>query len=286
MSVNRRKFIKLTGLGMGGLLLAPQGALASEAGAGETQASMLYDTTECVGCRACQNACRSWNGTTIEQDPSGLYDAPMDLSGDTWTVIQLHEGDGARSFVKHQCMHCLNPACVSVCPVAALEKTPEGPVVYDATTCIGCRYCMTACPFGIPRYEWDEALPLIVKCTFCADRLTDGLEPACAAACPTGALIFGRRGEMLATAEGRLQDSPEKYVDRVYGKEEAGGTSVLYLSHVPFEDLGFPTLSSQALPDLTWPYLLSAPGVFFGVGGLMTAIYWITKRRVAAQEEG
>jgi formate dehydrogenase iron-sulfur subunit len=209
----------------------------------------------------------------------------MDLSGDTWTLIQLYEGEGERSFVKHQCMHCIEPACVSVCIVGALRKTEEGPVVYDAHKCIGCRYCMAACPFEIPRYEWDEQLPLIQKCTFCDDRLADGLGPACAEACPTGALIWGRRGEMLIEAEARLQENPGKYVQKIYGEDEVGGTSVLYLSHVPFENLDLPPLSSQAIPDLTWPYMLAAPWVFVSVGAIMGASYLITKRRQKGEEE-
>jgi len=183
-------------------------------------------------------------------------------------------------------MHCLHPACVSVCPVQALQKSDAGPVIYESERCLGCRYCMMACPFRVPRYQWEKTLPLIRKCTFCADRLEQGLGPACAEACPTGALIYGQRGALLEAAEARLRDKPERYVQQVYGKEQAGGTSVLYLSHVPFDKLGFPALTSQALPKLTERAMLAVPGIIVGVGGLMSGIYWFTKRRVAMRQEG
>jgi formate dehydrogenase beta subunit len=279
--MNRRDFLKLTGVGVGGALVVPESVLASSGGgdAGH-HVAMLYDTTKCIGCNACSNACRSWNQTTVEKDPSGLYDAPRELSGDTWTIIQLYQGEGEHAFVKHQCMHCIHPACASACPVQALHKTEKGPVIYDPSRCIGCRYCMVACPFNIPRFEWDEVLPRIVKCTFCNDRLEEGLGPNCAEACPTGALIWGRRDELLAEAEARLAANPDRYVNHIYGKDDAGGTSVLYLSHVPFEKLGFPEPDSESIPELSEKVAIyGTPSALLGVAGLLTGVYWITKRR-------
>ena len=266
MSLNRRQFIKLAGLGMGGILLSPGGVKASGGTKARNQVSILYDPTKCVGCRACQNACKGWNGNPAEPDPTGLYDAPMELSADTWTLIQLYEGNGERSFVKLQCMHCLEPACVSACPVHALEKADEGPVTYNPTRCIGCRYCMVACPFGVPRFEWDEVIPAVAKCTFCNDRLAVGDGPACAEVCPTGALIWGKRGELLTEAKGRIADSPGKYENRVYGEDDVGGTSVLYLSHVSFENQGFPELGSEQSQNsaIGWGLSFSPP---FSLGG-------------------
>ena len=280
MSLNRRKFIKLAGLGLGGALLAPQVVLASGEVDAENGVAMLYDTTKCIGCRACQNACKGWNGNPAERDSTGLYDAPMELSADTWTLIQLYEGNGERSFVKLQCMHCLEPACVSACPVHALEKTDEGPVTYNPTRCIGCRYCMVACPFGVPRFEWEEVLPQVAKCTFCNDRLAVGSGPACAEACPTGALIWGRRGELLTEAKGRIADSPGKYEDHVYGEDDVGGTSVLYLSHVAFENLGFPELGSEPVPELNnrmAPFIL--PTIFVGGLAVLASAHYMTGKR-------
>lgn len=281
MPVNRKEFLKLAGLGLGGALLVPGSAAASsgdhDAG---NDVAMLYDTTLCVGCRACQTACRDWNNTQVIKDPSGIYDAPIELSADTWTLIQLYQQDGESSFVKHQCMHCLDPACASACPVQALHKTENGPVVYDASHCIGCRYCMVACPFRIPRFEWDEVIPVIAKCTFCSDRLRDGLGPNCAEACPTGALVWGTRDELLAEAEGRLSAKPDDYVGHIYGKDDAGGTSVLYLSHVPFENLGLPELGDKPVPELSeslGSYII--PGILVGGPLILAGIRYIAQQR-------
>ena len=286
MSLNRRQFIRLAGLGMGGLLLAPQDALASEEPDSENAFAMLYDTTRCIGCRACQTACREWNGTPDELDPSGLYDAPLELSADTWTLIQRYDGEDAQSYVKHQCMHCLHPACVSVCPVGALQKTDEGPVTYDPKRCIGCRYCMVACPFQIPRFSWDETFSVVAKCTFCNDRLAVGDGPACVEACPADALTWGRRGDLLAEAERRMAEHPDRYVDKIYGQFDAGGTSALYLSHVGFENLGFPDIGEEPVPELsekTSDILL--PSLVAGVPIALAGLYYLVAKRQPGHEE-
>ena len=155
--------------------------------------------------------------------------------------------------MKRQCMHCVDPACVSGCPVQALQKGPNGAVTYDAKRCIGCRYCMYTCQFHVPRFEWDKAqLPVIAKCTLCNDRLTQGIGgPACAERCPTGALVWGKRGDLLADAEGRIQAEPGRYVDHIYGKEDVGGTGVMYLSAVPFENLGLDDMGTDPAPKLS-----------------------------------
>jgi len=281
MSINRRQFLKITGLGVGGALLGVETSLASGGGgdAGD-HIAMLYDATKCVGCHACTSACRDWNRTTPELDASGLYDAPQDLSADTWTLIQLYQGEGEHSFVKRQCMHCIDPACVSACPVTALQKLDNGAVVYDRKRCIGCRYCMIACPFHIPRFEWDKVIPVITKCTLCHDRLDFGRGPSCAEACPAGALVWGHRDELLAEAESRLAANPGSYVDGIYGKDEVGGTSVLYLSGVPFEKLGFPELETKALPELSEGMgTVILPGLIFGGPLVLAGINYLSKRQ-------
>ncbi len=278
-TINRRSFLKLAGAGMGGALL-PLGSARAEVDA-SSHIGMLYDTTKCVGCNACTNACREWNKTTPERDDEGLYDAPTELTADTWTLIQLYQGEGVFSFVKRQCMHCLEPGCVSGCPVHALQKTATGAVTYDPSRCIGCRYCMYACPFHVPRFEWDEVIPLITKCTLCYDRITDGKGTACAEICPTGALIWGKRGDLLAEAEQRLKENPGKYVNKIYGQYDAGGTSVLYLSHVPFENLGLPTLKTESVPHVSEEmsnFIL--PTVLIAGPVLLAAIRLISKRGV------
>jgi len=279
-SISRRDFLKVAGLGVGSAVLASEAALAAPpAKDPNDHVGMLYDTTMCVGCHACSAACRDWNSTEAELDPSGLYDAPTELTADSWTLIQLHQGENENSFVKRQCMHCIDPGCVSGCPVHALEKTEAGPVTYDARRCIGCRYCMYACPFDIPRFEWEEVLPVIAKCTLCSDRIAAGDGPACAERCPTGALIWGRRGDLLEEAEKRLVDYPNRYVNKVYGKDDAGGTSVLYLSHVPFEYLGLPKLGPEPIPGLSERTgNIFIPSILLGGPLLLAGIRLISKR--------
>lgn len=231
--------------------------------------AMLVDLTECIGCRSCTYACQEANGWT--GDPE--REAP---DGHRWTAVREVNLPGRPDpvrYVRVQCFHCLEPACVSACPVAALRKTPEGPVVYDAQRCMGCRYCLIACPFHIPRYQWDQTLPVVAKCTLCAARLAKGELPACAEACPTGATIFGRRSELVAEARRRIESRPGRYVDRIYGLAEAGGTSWLFLSDVPFEDLGFPQVGTTAPADFTRLATQAVPVAALGVAGLLTLVY-------------
>jgi formate dehydrogenase iron-sulfur subunit len=216
------------------------------------------------------------------------YQNPSALSEHTLTAIQFrdyfHDGKNEFAFYKAMCMHCNDPACVSVCPVSAFIKTPEGPVVYDAKRCIGCRFCMIACPFGIPKYQWSKALPLVVKCTGCYSRIKEGLIPACAKACPT-AITYGGRQEMINEANRRLTVRPGKYMNRIYGLEEAGGTSVLYLSAVPFDELGFRNVTKRPLPSRTWAALRFVPAAFITMGGSLAFISWLTHRKEKIRKE-
>ncbi len=289
----------------------------------------LVDTTKCIGCRACQIACKEWNELSAERTKTGdagaTYENPPALSSKTYTRVTFHEvvgtgGGFERSvFVKKQCMHCVDPSCVSACPVAALKKVEEtGAVVYDAHRCMGCRYCMMACPFGVPTLEWERLAPHIKKCTFCADRQEDTLagqlqvndepvqpatlkrfhagqrKPACARVCPTGAIQFGARDELIAEAGKRIATrnalaAPSwKYVDHIYGEKEVGGTSWLYISNVPFEQLGFRTdLGERPFPSYTSLALRAVPAAVIGVGAAMGGAYWFSQRmnKVAAAEQ-
>lgn len=211
---------------------------------------LLYDTTKCIGCKACVSACRAANN--LEADPGfapGLYHAPNDLSGRAKTVIKLYQEGGEQSFFKAQCMHCIDPACTGACMIGALSKREYGIVSYNPDLCVGCRYCQMACAFNVPKFEWaNRYTPKIVKCELCRHLVAEGKTPACADVCPRGAVIYGTRAELLAEAKARIAANPGKYIDKVYGEHEAGGTQVLYLSHVPFEKLGLPALSTDSLP--------------------------------------
>lgn len=279
--INRRDFLKISGLAIGSSLFCSQTAQAETPAGSEDEAfAMMYDSTKCVGCNACTNACREWNGTADVTDVRGYYDAPYELNSDTWTMIQLYkEDDENYAFVKRQCMHCIDPGCVSGCPVKALEKTPEGPVVYNPDRCIGCRYCQYTCPFHIPRFEWNERIPEVTKCTFCNDRLAVGDGPRCAEICPTGAMTWGKRGDLLAEAEERIKSGGDRYVDHIYGKDDAGGTSVLYLSAVPFEKLGLEDLGAEPIPKLSEDSgEVILPAITFGAPVALAAIWAVSKR--------
>ena len=211
---------------------------------------LLYDTTRCIGCKACVVACKEANAMPADIDGygGGLYDAPEGLNEYTKNVIQLYRGADESSYVKKQCMHCIDPACVGACMLGALQKGKWGVVTYDVSKCVGCRYCEAACPFGVPKFEWSKKAPKIVKCELCKERLAEGKQPACTEACPRGAVIFGRHADLLADARARLAAEPGKYVPRIYGEKELGGTQVLYISHVPFEKLGFRFDDEQSVP--------------------------------------
>jgi len=250
--------------------------------------SMLIDSTRCIGCRACQVACKEWNNLPAEKTEffggSG-YQNPGRLSSKTWTVISFHEaetstGDYDWIFAKQQCMHCLEPACAAACPVSALEQLKTGAVVYDPGKCIGCRNCQLVCPFDIPCFEWNKAVPEIKKCNFCVDRIEAGMEPSCSCACPTDAIVFGERENLLQKAEIRIANNPGKYVNHIYGRSEVGGTSVMHLAGVSFDKLGFRTnLSDSPVWDNAKPAMEAIPYVMTGLGTILGALAWFINRK-------
>jgi formate dehydrogenase iron-sulfur subunit len=234
--------------------------------------ALLLDSTRCIGCGACSAACKEENGLPLELEPVN--------TAYTYTTVQKKAGVN----VRRMCMHCQAPTCVSVCPVGAMQKTPSGPVLYDSGKCIGCRYCIQACPFDVPKYQWDKAIPVVGKCVMCAPRLAKGLPTACASVCPTGATAFGERDELIRVARERMAAEPSRYVNHIYGLDEAGGTSVLLLSGVPFAQLGLPeNLPKQPLGQLTWAVLSHVPDIVTLGGALLYGIYWVTKRREHVQ---
>lgn len=247
--------------------------------------SALVDLTRCIGCRSCMRGCQRANDLTAPQDLMDMdhLKTPLPLTYRQWTVVNI-EGGKPSPFrhVKQQCMHCLEPACVSVCPVGALHQTEPGPVIYRESRCIGCRYCMVACPFDVPRFEWNNGLtPVIGKCQFCAQqRLFKGLPPGCVESCPTGALKFGKRDDLLFEAKARLRSRPDVYVDHIFGENEVGGTSWLYLSDVPFDQLGFKkNLPKRPLPTLTWDVVSWIPGIATVLASLFGVLAFSLSRK-------
>jgi formate dehydrogenase iron-sulfur subunit len=234
--------------------------------------AILYDATLCIGCRLCEQACSEQNHLPYNETIA----AEEKLSEHKLTAV-LTRGD---KFMRRLCMNCGDPTCVSVCPVGAFRKSAAGPVTYSADRCIGCRYCMLACPFQVPAYQWNKRLPIVKKCDMCADRVTAGRPTACAEVCPTGATKFGDRDALIAEAQQRLREKPGQYVNHIYGLQEVGGTSVLLLCSVPFEQFGYRgDLPHEPLPMLTWGALSHVPDIAVLGSVLLGGIWWITHRR-------
>lgn len=232
--------------------------------------AILYDATLCIGCKQCEQACAERNGLPYDEKIA----AEQKVSAHKLTAVLSSDG----AFMRKLCMNCADPTCASVCPVGAFRKTADGPVVYDSSRCIGCRYCMFACPFQVPSYQWNERQPIVKKCDMCADRVAAGKVTACTEACPTGSTKFGEYNDLVDEARQRLRDNPGKYVDKIYGLYEVGGTSTLMLSAVPFEQFGFHT-PQEPLPLLTWRVLRHVPDVVVLGSVLLGGVWWITHRR-------
>jgi formate dehydrogenase iron-sulfur subunit len=278
MKITRRGFLEVAAIGAG-VASAGTASASTDAPAGATDSpGVLVDTTLCVGCRACEAACAETNGNPPPPEGADVFAKRRETSETAFTVV--NKAEDTKRFAKRQCMHCIAPACAAACPVRALDKKPEGPVTYDPTNCLGCRYCMIACPFEIPKYEYSSNTPRVRKCSFCAPRQAAGLKPACAEVCPSGALTFGRRGDLLEMAKTRIYTNPDRYIHHVYGEHEAGGTSWLYISDVPFEKLALRT----GMPDEKYPALVAGalgapPFVMTLWPPLLMGIYAFSKRR-------
>jgi formate dehydrogenase iron-sulfur subunit len=288
MKLNRRELFRVAGVAAASPLL-PRAAEATESGKASREAyGCLVDLTRCIGCRKCEQACNAVQQLPAPERPFDdvlVLERMRRMDARAYTVVNRYHtgamdehGRLIPTFVKLQCMHCLDPACVSACPVGALTKKENGAVHYDASRCIGCRYCMVSCPFQVPTYEYDDPLtPRVRKCTFCFDqRLAEGKTPGCIGICPVEALTFGRRELLIETARKRIHDDPGRYIEHIYGEKEVGGTSWLYLSGVSFDRIGFQKLPHRPMPKLAETIqhglygFLWAPVVLFGsLAGLM-----------------
>jgi Fe-S-cluster-containing dehydrogenase component len=287
MRITRRAFFKVAGVTAGtGLAAAASARPAGPSPVDDALPGVLVDTTRCAGCRACEAACAEANDNPAPAEKADLS-VRRDTSQHVFTVINQAEGtSGEPRFGKKQCMHCLAPACASACPVRAMDKLPSGPVVYDPGKCMGCRYCMVACPFDIPKYEYERAAPRVRKCTFCSERQAQGLEPACTSVCPTGALTFGKRAALLDEAKRRIYAEGSTYLRRVYGEHEAGGTSWLYISDVPFEQLALQAgIPERPYHELVAGALGAPPFVMTLWPPLLMGLYTFSKRRDEVEEK-
>lgn len=258
--MNRRGFFRTLGL-LGGSTLVNGTLHAGESDPDLEFNAILIDTTSCAGCRTCEKSCAKEHGLHVPNiDDYSVFERERLTSTTRRTVVNCYKDQSGELFVKKQCMHCAQPACASACPTNGMEKTREGPVVWHPERCMGCRYCMIACPFDVPKFEFDSPTPSIQKCDQCWGRLQEGKPPACVENCPEGALVFGKRRDLIDEGRSRIYEYPDYYVHHIYGEHEVGGTGVLYLASMPFEKLGLKTgLGSTPYPEFTKPFLYSVP---------------------------
>ena len=247
---------------------------------GKEFVGVLVDTTRCIGCRACEKACSETHGLFVpDPENDNALENPRETSDEQWTVVNRYETDAGDVYVKKQCLHCWQPACASACLTNAMHKTEDGPVIWHPDRCMGCRFCMVSCPFNIPKFEYDEWNPKIQKCSMCWERLEKGIKPACVETCPTDALMFGMKRDLMETARIRIYNHPKKYVHKIYGEHEVGGTGWLYLSAVPFEQLGFRTdLGTTPYPEYTRDFLYAVPVILFGVPAFLLGLNLLSSK--------
>ncbi len=289
MKLSRRDWFK--GLSAAGLAAAasPPAHAREAKTVHPADVGMLYDSTRCVGCRACTTKCKEANGLppdVVKRD-GVAYNAPEDLSSSNKSILKLYKEGNTEAFVKRQCMHCADPACVSVCMAGALHKTDHGIVAYNKNICVGCRYCQIACAFDVPKFTWNEPLPLIVKCEMCRHR-PEG--PACCEVCPRGAMITGTMADLTQEAHRRIGGDPDKYDPKVYGEHDGGGLHVLYLTGkaVSFEQLGLPDVPDHPIPETSEKVQHTlykgfvAPAALFGI--FTFAQYFNERRRQEAEK--
>jgi formate dehydrogenase iron-sulfur subunit len=278
MSINRRSFFKA--IGVTGMTIIGFNSLGSpKSHDDETEFhGILYDSSICIGCRACEKACAKAHDLPVPEDEL-IPGVLRKTSENQRCVINSYETEQGEVYVRNQCMHCNEPACAAACLTQAMYKTKEGPVIWREDKCMGCRYCMISCPFDVPKFDYNSTNPKIQKCDMCYDRIVKGELPVCVETCGD-ALFFGTRRELIAEARKRITEWPEMYVDNIYGEAVAGGTGYLYLTPVPQNELGFDTrLQNSSYPSLTKSFLYSVPSVFVLLPTLLLGIHEATKSK-------
>jgi formate dehydrogenase iron-sulfur subunit len=277
MGLDRRVFMKALGLTGTALALGKKLNATPKEKDGQEFYGILYDSTRCVGCQTCETVCAETHGLPAPTDSpeAGVIRKTDETKR---TVVNLFNTEKGEVYVKNQCMHCNEPACAAACLTQAMYKTKEGPVIWRADKCMGCRYCMVSCPFDVPKFEFFSANPKIVKCDMCYDRIKEGKIPACAENCPAEAITFGTRRELLFEARRRIHEQPDVYADYIYGEDEAGGASETYIAQVPPGEIGFRTnLQKESYPALSKGFLYSVPSVFVLLPVLLLGIHETTK---------
>ena len=277
MKINRRNFFRAIGVTGATLAFGKELSATPRENGNIEFSGILYDSTRCVGCQTCETSCSETNNLPA---PDGTPTPGVIRKTDEKhrTVVNSFKTSKGEAFVKKQCMHCNEPACTAACLTQAMYKTKEGAVIWRGEKCMGCRYCMVSCPFDAPKFEYHSANPKIEKCTMCYSRIKEGKKPACVQNCPAEALVFGTRRNLIKEARKRIVENPDKYVDYIYGEHEAGGTGCLYLSAVPFEELGFNTsLQSKSYPELSKGFLYSVPTIFVLWPAILLGIREATK---------
>jgi Fe-S-cluster-containing dehydrogenase component len=276
--MNRRGFLKVTGC-VGAALATGRADASEPPGKGTEFFGVLVDTTRCIGCRSCERACSIENGNPVpDVENDDALENERDTSETQWTVVNRYETSRGEVFVKRQCMHCWQPACAAACLTKAMYKTEEGPVIWRSSKCMGCRFCMVSCPFDVPKFEYHSWNPRIQKCTMCWHRTREGGRTACVQACPTDALMFGRKRDLMEIARVRIYNHPDRYTHKIYGEHEVGGTGWLYLSAVPFEEIGFDRdVGTTPYPEYTRDFLYGVPLVLFGLPALLLGLNVMAK---------
>ena len=261
MGIDRRSFLKTIGVAGATFTVGKSFGSVLDGQDPVEFSGILYDSTRCTGCQNCEYVCSDKYGLS---NPTDVPVARVErkTKEDQQVAINLCKTSKGEQFVRKSCMHCNEPACASACLTKAMYKTAEGPVIWREDKCMGCRSCMIACPFEMPKFEFNNPNPKIQKCRMCYEDMKKGEIPTCVDACPEEAIIFGKRRDLIEIAKKRIYAEPEKYHHAIYGEHEVGGTGLLYIAAVPFEELGLrKDLGTVAYPEYNKTFLYSVPAV-------------------------